>query len=109
MYRNVQKNICIPGFLECAMNAYPFSVFKRANRPFYFVSYKDSNGKFLSPVSTKKTTEKEAMQIAFTWLRDGVPKKSGAMKVHPGVPPCCQPKNPYFREILFLGCFVARI
>ena len=63
------------------MNAYPFTVFKRSNRPFYFVSYKDANGKFLSPISTKKTEEKEAMQVAFAWLRDGIPKKDNAVKV----------------------------
>ena len=43
------------------MNAYPFSVFKRTDRPSFLVSFKDADGKFLSPVSTKKTTEKEAM------------------------------------------------
>ena len=63
------------------MNAYPFTVFKRSNRPYYFVSYKDSNGKFLSPISTKQKTEKEAMQIAFAWLRDGIPKKQTAVTV----------------------------
>ncbi len=63
------------------MNVYPFTVFKRVNRPFYFVSYKDANGKCLSPVSTKKRTEKEAMQVAFAWLRDGVPKKNATLKV----------------------------
>ena len=64
------------------MNAYPFTVFKRSNRPFYFVSFKDPSGRFLSPVSTKKTTEKEAMQVAFEWLRDGVPKKRETVKVN---------------------------
>jgi integrase len=63
------------------MDAYPITVFKRSNRPFYYVSYKNANGKFLSPVSTKKTTEKEAMQVAFDWLRDGIPKKKEALKV----------------------------
>jgi hypothetical protein len=63
------------------MNAYPFTVFKRSNRPFYFVSFKDASGRFLSPVSTKMETEKEAMQVAFAWLRDGIPKKKEALKV----------------------------
>jgi hypothetical protein len=57
------------------MNTYPFSIFKRADRPFYMVSFKDENGKFLNPISTKKKTEDEAFQIAYKWLRDGVPKK----------------------------------
>jgi len=64
------------------MNTYPFTVFKRSNRPYYFVSYKDTNGKSLSPVSTKMKTEKEAMQVAFAWLRDGIPKKDDAVTVH---------------------------
>ncbi|MDR0475000.1 MAG: site-specific integrase [Treponema sp.] len=63
------------------MNAYPFSVFKRANRPCYSVSFKDSSGKFLSPISTKKRTEAEALQVAFQWLRDGIPQKQAALKV----------------------------
>ncbi len=78
MYRKMfEYQACWSMCYECL----PFSVFKRANRPFYFVSYKDANGKCLSPVSTKKTTEKEAMQVAFAWLRDGVPKKNATLKV----------------------------
>ena len=64
------------------MNAYPFSVFKRTDRPCFLVSFKDTSGKFLPPVSTKKKTEKEAMQIAFQWLRDGIPQKKEALKVN---------------------------
>jgi integrase len=45
------------------------------------VSYKDANGTFLSPISTKMKTEKEAMQVAFSWLWDGIPKKDDAVKV----------------------------
>jgi integrase len=45
------------------------------------VSFKDANGKFLSPISTKQKTEKEAMQVAFAWLRDGIPKKNAVLKV----------------------------
>jgi integrase len=63
------------------MNAYPFSVFKRANRSCYSVSFKDSGGKFLSPISTKKRTEDEALLVAFQWLRDGIPQKQAALKV----------------------------
>jgi hypothetical protein len=64
------------------MNAYPFSVFKRTDRPSFLVSFKDETGKFLPPVSTKKKTEDEAMQVAFKWLRDGIPQKKAAVKVH---------------------------
>ncbi len=54
------------------MSVYPFSVFKRARRPNYLVSFKDNNGTYLPPVST----EKEAIDIAFKWLRDGIPQKN---------------------------------
>ena len=47
------------------MNAYPFSVFKRTDRPSYLVSFKDTDGKYLPPVSTKKKTEDEAIQGAY--------------------------------------------
>jgi len=35
------------------MNAYPFTLYKRSNRPYYFISFKDANGKYLNPISTK--------------------------------------------------------
>ena len=54
---------------------YPFSVSKRNDRPYFLVSFKDDAGKYLPPVSTKKKTEDEAMDIAFKWLRDGIPQK----------------------------------
>ena len=63
------------------MNAYPFSIFKRADRSCFSVSFKDSNGKYLRPVSTGKKTENEAMQIAFQMLRDGIPQKNVAVQV----------------------------
>ncbi len=63
------------------MNAFPFSIFKRADRSCYSVSFKDANGKYLRPVSTGKKTEKEAMEVAFMWLRDGIPQKEAALKV----------------------------
>jgi integrase len=54
------------------MNAYPFSIIKRADRACYSVSFRDANGKPLRPVSTGKKTEKEAMQAAFLMLQNGV-------------------------------------
>jgi len=63
------------------MNTYPFSVFKRNDRPFFLVSFKDKNGKYLAPVSTKKKTEDEALQVAFMWMRDGIPQKKSEMRV----------------------------
>jgi len=64
------------------MNTYPFSVFKRASRPSFLVSFKDADGKYLPPISTKKKTQDEAVQVAFQWLRDGIPQKQQAVKVH---------------------------
>ena len=62
------------------MNAYPFSIFKRADRSCYSVSFKDADGKYLRPVSTGKKTENEAMEIAFKWLRDGISQKKEQVK-----------------------------
>jgi hypothetical protein len=63
------------------MNAYPFSIFKRADRSCFSVSYKDANGKYLRPVSTGMKTEKEALDVAFKWLRDGIPQKEAVVRV----------------------------
>ena len=63
------------------MSAYPFSVFKRADRPCFLVAFKDADGKYLPPLSTKKKSEQEAMEIAFQWLRDGIPQKKTAVRV----------------------------
>ena len=51
---------------------YPFSIFKRADRVCYSVSFKDKNGKYLPPVSTGKKTEDEATQVAFKMLSEGI-------------------------------------
>jgi len=63
------------------MNAYPFSVFKRTDRPCFLVSFKDDTGKYLPPLSTKKKTEEEAREVAFKWLRNGIPQKKAAVRV----------------------------
>jgi hypothetical protein len=63
------------------MNAFPFSVYKRSDRPFYSVSFKDASGKYLPAISTKQTTGAEAVQVAFRWLRDGIPQKKAALSV----------------------------
>ena len=64
------------------MNAYPFSIFKRADRTTYSVSFKDASGKYLRQISTGKKTEKEATAIAFIWLRDGIPQDKTELRVH---------------------------
>jgi len=64
------------------MNALPFSIFKRADRNLYSVSFKDANGKYLPPVSTGKKTEEEAKQAAFLMLRDGIPQNNTTLRVN---------------------------
>ena len=67
--------------VQCEVRYERLSIFKRADRSCYSVSFKDVNGKYLRPVSTGKKTEKEAMKVAFMWLRDGIPQKETALKV----------------------------
>jgi hypothetical protein len=57
------------------VNKYPFSIFKRADRPCFLVSFKDETGKFMPPISTKKNTEAEAFKVAFQWLQEGIPQE----------------------------------
>jgi integrase len=64
------------------MDAYPFCVFKRADRPSFLVKFKDEAGNYLPPLSTKKTTREEAMKVAFKWLRDGIPQKKAVVRVN---------------------------
>ena len=59
----------------------PFSIFKRADRACYSVSFKDQNGKYLRPISTGKRNEPEALQIAFKMLSEGIPQKQKAITV----------------------------
>ena len=51
------------------MNAYPFSLFKRAGRTNYAVQFKDRKGNFLPAVSTGKANEREATQVAIKMYR----------------------------------------
>jgi integrase len=63
-------------------HALPFSIFKRKNRKFLYVQFKKPGGGYLSAISTKQTTESAAIETAFTWLRDGIPKKNQVLKVN---------------------------
>jgi len=53
----------------------PFSIFKREGRRFFYVHFKGNNGDYLPAISTKQTTEALAIEIAFKWLREGIPIK----------------------------------
>jgi len=65
------------------MNRLPFTVFKRANRPCYSVKFKnETTGGYYPAISTRQTTEPEAIKTAFAWLRDGIPQKQTSIKVH---------------------------
>jgi hypothetical protein len=64
------------------MKRLPFSIFKRADRPCYLVSFKnEATGEYYPAISTRQRTESEAMKTAFTWLQNGIPKKRTPMKV----------------------------
>jgi len=51
----------------------PFSVFKREGRRFYYVKFKKKSGQYTVAVSTKQTSESEAIETAFKWFREGKP------------------------------------
>jgi hypothetical protein len=64
------------------MKSLPFSVFKRADRPCYSVSFKnEATGEYYPAISTRQKTEAEAVKTAFAWLRDGIPQKRIPVKV----------------------------
>lgn len=49
----------------------PFSLFKRNNRRFYYVRFKDDSGNYLPAVSTKESNYEKALQTAFKWYSSG--------------------------------------
>jgi hypothetical protein len=60
----------------------PFSIIKRAGRRYFYVRFKDkTTGKYQTAISTKETTEAEAVRTAFNWLQNGVPKPDGAIPI----------------------------
>jgi integrase len=60
----------------------PFSVFRRAGRRYYSVSFKnETTGGYLPAISTKQEKEAEAVQTALQWLRDGIPQRGGAVSL----------------------------
>ena len=59
----------------------PFSVFPRKGRKFFYVQFKNKQGGYLPAVSTKKTTEAEALEVAFKWWREGRPTKNANITI----------------------------
>jgi hypothetical protein len=60
----------------------PFLVFKRTGRRSYSVVFKnETTGKYLPAISTKQETEAVAIETAFRWLRDGIPRRGEALPV----------------------------
>jgi integrase len=58
----------------------PFSVFRRAGRRYYSVSFKnETTGEYLPAISTKQETEAAAVQTAFQWLNNGIPRQGEAV------------------------------
>ena len=59
----------------------PFSVFKRSDRNYYSVAFKnEETGRFLSAISTKMSNEKDAYKAAWQWYKEGVPHKRGNLR-----------------------------
>jgi integrase len=57
----------------------PYSIFKRADRPYYMVSFKDEiSGEYLPAISTRKTAKSAAVRTAIEWLRNGIPQRNGS-------------------------------
>ena len=61
------------------LDSLPYSIFKRADRPFYMVSFKNEiTGEYLPAISTKQATKTGAIKTTVEWLRSGIPQKTGS-------------------------------
>jgi integrase len=71
-------------FEVIAMNEeYPFSLWQRADRPNYYVQFKnEKNGVYMRPICTKQATKAQALKVAWKWYTDGIPQKSGTESIH---------------------------
>jgi integrase len=70
------------------MTHLPFSLSKRTGHKFYYVQFKNANGKYLPAVSTGQIDKAIALDLSFKWLHEGVPRtcKSGNQKYDRPVP-----------------------
>jgi integrase len=61
------------------LDSLPYSIFKRSDRPYYLVSFKNEiTGEYLPAISTKQVTKSAATKTIIEWLRDGIPQKKGS-------------------------------
>jgi len=64
------------------MAKFPFSIFRRAGRRYYYVQFKNGEtGDYMPAISTRQETESGAVSTAFQWLKDGIPQERAAVKV----------------------------
>ena len=60
------------------LDSLPYSIFKRSDRPYYLVSFKNEiTGEYFPAISTKQVTKTAATKTIIEWLRDGIPQKKG--------------------------------
>jgi len=60
----------------------PFSIFKRKDKPYFYVQFKNERtGGYLSAISTRQTSEAEAIKTAWEWYNKGIPQKDGKIKI----------------------------
>jgi hypothetical protein len=64
-------------YRRLGMARLPFSVFRREGRRFYYVQFKGAKGEYLPAISTKQTSEADAIETSFKWLREGRPSGNG--------------------------------
>lgn len=61
------------------LDSLPYSIFKRADRPYYLVSFKNEiTGGYFPAISTKQVTKSAAIKTIIEWLRYGIPQKKGS-------------------------------
>ncbi|MCL1910654.1 MAG: hypothetical protein FWG13_00410 [Leptospirales bacterium] len=58
------------------MNSQPFSIFKRKDGKYFYVSFKNDDGKYSCAKSTKQTKKDAAIRTAWEWQINGMPVKT---------------------------------
>jgi hypothetical protein len=62
---------------------YPFSLWQRADRPNYYVQFKnETTGAYMKPICTKQANRAQALKVCWDWYTNGIPQKSGMAAVH---------------------------